>query len=273
MNQQAQPYNVSAPVTPMTRRELRAAERRRPRAAISRGIRARADLRERVMKAVLSMATGALVLMFFLASALPAPNPQAAVAKPVTGRSTEVQQLEVSAESPSEPLARDDFSVTSYAEMLRQRYSRSGLSYSTSWTGPIRWPFPTPVPITDGFGQRPVRCSGCSTFHTALDFDAGSGAPIYAIADGIVREHVDGSGSWGNYVIIEHQINGQTVLSSYAHMQRGSSPLVAGETVSVGDFVGLVGATGQVTGAHLHFELDVEGLKVDPFAWLSQNAG
>lgn len=211
--------------------------------------------------------------MLLLISVLPTRGPQAAVARPATTTSTETQQLKVGSEALSGPVSRDGYSVTSYAEMLRLRYSRPSLSYSTSWTGPIRWPFPIAVPISDGFGQRPVRCPGCSTYHTALDFDPGAGAPIYAVADGVVREHVDGRGGWGNYVIIEHQIDGQTVLSSYAHMQRGSSPLVAGETVRVGDFVGLVGATGLVTGAHLHFELDVDGQKVDPFAWLSQNAG
>lgn len=274
MNQPTNSRPIPSSPSPMTRRELRATERNSPvRTAISRARATGATLRQRVLRAALPTCASAILLMFVLVSALPPRGLQAAIAVPATAPPTEVQQLEVSAAAPSEPVVRDSFSVTSYAEMLRLRYSRLSLSYSTNWTGPIRWPFPTAVPITDGFGQRPVRCPGCSTYHTALDFDAGAGAPIYAIADGVVREHVDGWGSWGNYVIIEHQIDGQTVLSSYAHMQRGSSPLVAGETVRVGDFIGLVGATGQVTGAHLHFELDVDGQKVDPFAWLSQNAG
>lgn len=270
MNQSVK--TIPAPSMPMTRRARRAAERVSPwRSAAARARHAGAALRDRVVKGALQACTGALVLMLLVVAGLPLSGPPPAVACPTPGAPTALQQLKVDAGVDSGQIARDSFSVTSYAEMLRLRYSL--LRYRTDWTGPIRWPFPTPVPISDGFGQRPVRCAGCSTFHTAVDFDAGAGVPIYAIADGVVREHVDGSGSWGNYVIIEHQINGQTVLSSYAHMQRGSSPLVAGATVRVGDFVGLVGATGQVTGAHLHFELDVDGETVDPFAWLSQNAG
>lgn len=180
------------------------------------------------------------------------------------------QALVVEPSDAGVPSARDAYEVTTKAELLRQRYT---LTYSTTWTGAIRWPFPTTVPITDGFGSRAAPCAGCSTYHTALDFAPGAGEPIYAIADGVVREHVDGNGSWGNYVIIEHQIDGQTVVSSYAHMQRGSSPLQAGDTISVGDYIGLVGATGQVTGNHLHLEIDVNGVSVDPFAWLTENAG
>lgn len=234
---------------------------------------AAANLRQRVVQAALPACTGAVVLLLLLVSVLPAQGLQPAIDETESATSTGAQQLEVSPEALAAPSARDDFTVTSRAEMLRQKYSRLELSYSTTWTGPIRWPFPVAVPISDGFGPRPAPCNGCSTYHTAIDFDPGAGAAIYAIADGVVREHVDGPGAWGNYVIIDHQINGQTVTSSYAHMQRGSSSLVAGQTVKVGDLVGLVGATGQVTGAHLHFELEVGGELMDPFAWLSQNAG
>lgn len=166
--------------------------------------------------------------------------------------------------------SRDTYGVTTRAELLRQRYS---LTYTTTWSGPIRWPFPEPVPIADGFGYRVAPCRGCSTYHTAIDMTPGRGVPIYSIAAGVVREHVDGNGSWGNYVVIEHEINGQTVVSSYAHMQQGSSPLLPGDTIGVGEYIGLVGATGQVTGAHLHLVIEVDGVLVDPYLWLSANAG
>jgi len=182
----------------------------------------------------------------------------------------ESQRVLLSGGEPGEGLARDGYQVTSRAEVLRQTYSRT---YTTTWTGSIRWPFPVTVPISSGFGSRPAPCRGCSTDHRAVDFAPGGGVPIYAIASGVVKEHVDGNGSWGNYVIIEHRIGGQTITSSYAHMQRGSSPLAAGDPIAVGEFIGLVGATGQVTGKHLHLELKVDGVKVDPFLWLSANAG
>ena len=219
----------------------------------------------------MSAASFGFVSLLLLAAALPAASGLSASAV-VSAPAAELpaQAFVNLSEASNGPVSRDAYGVTTRAELLRQQYT---LTYTTTWSGPIRWPFPTPVRISSDFGYRPPPCSGCSSYHTAVDFDPGAGQPIYAIAEGVVKESVDGYGSWGNYVVLEHRINGQTVVSSYAHMQRGSSPLVAGQVVKVGEFVGLVGTTGQVTGAHLHLEIDVDGQKVDPFAWLSANAG
>ena len=168
---------------------------------------------------------------------------------------------------------RDAWSVTSWAEMLRLRYGNRSFDY-TIGTGPVRWPFPYPVPISSGFGDRAAPCRGCSTSHSGVDFVPGYGAAIFAVADGVVYEHGPGGTTWGNYVIIQHEIDGETVFSGYAHMQSGSSPLNVGDVVKVGDFVGLVGATGQVSGAHLHFTISIGDPKafVDPFAYLKLKA-
>lgn len=168
---------------------------------------------------------------------------------------------------------RDAWTVTSWAEMLRLRYGNRSFDY-TIGTGPIRWPFPYAVPISSGFGDRAAPCRGCSTVHSGIDFNPGAGAAIFAIADGVVFEHGEGGSSWGNYVIIQHTIDGQTVYSGYAHMQSSSSPLVVGEEIKVGDFVGLVGATGQATGAHLHFTISIGDPThfVDPFTYLKTYA-
>ncbi|WP_395639820.1 M23 family metallopeptidase [Pseudolysinimonas sp.] len=168
---------------------------------------------------------------------------------------------------------RDAWSVTSWAEMLKLRYGNRNFDYTVG-TGPIRWPFPYPVSISSGFGDRAAPCRGCSTSHSGIDFTPGAGAAIFAIADGVVLEHAESGSSWGNYVIIQHVIDGQVVLSGYAHMQAASSPMVAGQEVKVGDFVGLVGATGQATGAHLHFTISLEERMhyVDPYAWLKAHA-
>jgi murein DD-endopeptidase MepM/ murein hydrolase activator NlpD len=135
----------------------------------------------------------------------------------------------------------------------------------------VRWPFPYSVPTTDGFGPRDINISGIA-FHNGVDFTPGDGSPIYAIADGVVSLHVEEYGGLGNHVIISHVINGQNIDSVYGHMQSGSSPLVVGDAVKVGDFIGLVGDTGTSYGSHLHFELHVEKVPVDPFAWLTANA-
>lgn len=166
---------------------------------------------------------------------------------------------------------RESWSVTSYAEVLRSRYGSRNFSYSTLGIGDIRWPFPSAVPISSGFGDRVAPCRYCSSNHRGLDFTPGNGAPIFAVADGVVVASELGRG-YGQYAFIEHQINGQTVLSVYAHMQRGSSPLRVGEQIRVGDFVGLVGNTGTSTGPHLHLEIRINDEYVDPFVWLKENA-
>lgn len=227
----------------------------------------------RVLERSLSFCAFAFVALLLLAMTMPAFAPQSAEARDAAstqGLADDPQSLALPSHDLVPPVARDTYSVTSRAELLRQRFT---LTYSTTWTGAIRWPFPVAVPISDGYGNRPAPCAGCSTYHTALDFDAGSGTPIYAIADGVVAVHDDGRGAFGNYVVIEHQINGQTVYSTYAHMQRASSPLVVGQTISVGDYIGLVGATGRVSGPHLHLEIEVDGQTIDPFKWLTDNAG
>jgi len=72
-------------------------------------------------------------------------------------------------------------------------------------------------------------------------------------------------------VIVGHY-QGHEVKAIYEHMQAGSSPLVVGQKVKAGEFVGLVGATGETTAAHLHLELDVDGRLIDPVPWLEANA-
>lgn len=190
-----------------------------------------------------------------------------AASVPVIGQELDIDEADAAVLATD----RDGFEVKSWAQMLRDKYSRGNFAYSVYWSGPIRWPFPYEVPITDGFGPRPAPCGGCSTMHYAIDLVPGAGTPIYSIADGVVIDHVDGFGSWGNYVRIQHSIDGRTVITSYAHMQTGSSPLEIGDTMAVGDFIGLVGATGQSTAPHLHLEIEDDGVRVDPFIWLTQH--
>jgi murein DD-endopeptidase MepM/ murein hydrolase activator NlpD len=168
---------------------------------------------------------------------------------------------------------RDAWTVTSWAEMLRLRYGNRSFDY-TIGTGPIRWPFPYAVPITSGFGARAAPCRGCSTDHSGLDFGTGYGAAIFSVADGVVVERSTGGGTWGNFIVIESTTpDGQVFQAGYAHMASDSSALVLGDQVKVGDFIGLTGATGQVSGAHLHFTIKIDGSFVDPFTFLKRYAG
>lgn len=110
--------------------------------------------------------------------------------------------------------------------------------------------------------------------HLGVDFTAGNGAPVHAIADGVVVEASRGdSGALGVYVAIRHVVGGEVVVSGYAHMQVGSMNLSVGAPVSGGQVIGRVGNTGASTGAHLHFEIKVGGTNVDPLAWMHARLG
>lgn len=189
---------------------------------------------------------------------------------PVTA--TRVQSISVGDGAAIASAPRDGFTVLSYQEQVRAQYGTLSGPTFTPTTGAVRWPFPYSVPISDGWGPRAAPCDGCSTFHKGVDFTPGSGAPIYAIADGVVALHEDSYGGLGNNIWIDHLIDGQKITSVSAHMITGSSTLVVGDVVRVGDFLGLVGDTGSSVGAHLHFELLVQGVHVDPFEWLTANA-
>lgn len=177
----------------------------------------------------------------------------------------EGQTLLVSAEAaPGVPL-RDGFDSISYAQVLALKYAAVDYSYAAT-SGAVRWPFPYTVPINDGFGPR------SDGFHKGIDMMAALGTPIYAIADGVATTATyDGSG-YGVHVIVTHNLGGVNVQSLYAHMIEGSSPIAKGQEIKVGDFLGLVGDTGYTTAVHLHFEIHVDGVPVDPFAWLQANA-
>ncbi|HNP15590.1 MAG TPA: peptidoglycan DD-metalloendopeptidase family protein, partial [Terrimesophilobacter sp.] len=169
-------------------------------------------------------------------------------------------------------LVRDNYTALSLRESLFLKYGNRNWSYTNDPNGTIQWPFPIAVPITDGYGPRIAPCGGCSTFHHGVDFTPGYGAAIQAIADGVVSSVDNGDWSYGENVIVDHVINGQKVQSLYAHMMRGSIRVVVGQAVKVGDEIGQVGSTGESTGPHLHLEIHINGVPVDPFEWLKANA-
>ncbi|HTL40299.1 MAG TPA: M23 family metallopeptidase [Pseudolysinimonas sp.] len=206
----------------------------------------------------------------------PGPSILAAVAEPADQVAPdELQTVEVSATATTTSAAREEFTALSWAQMLVLKYGTRDYRYSTDWTGPIRWPFPSPVTISSGYGERQAPCAGCSSMHMGLDFQPPNDSPIYAIADGVVAFQQDDSYGYGNHVILDHGNlvgDGHDIQTLYAHMQHGSVPVRTGDTVQVGDFLGLVGRTGTATGIHLHFEVHVDGTQVDPFKWLKAYA-
>lgn len=185
----------------------------------------------------------------------------------------EVQSVEwESPDAAAAEVARDGYTATSLREQIAQRYGNHRFLYLPGTNGTIRWPFPIAVPISSGYGPRVAPCADCSTFHRGVDFLPGRGAPIGVIADGVVVSVNDLHWSFGQHVLVEHVIDGVPTQSLYAHMAVDSMFLKAGQTLSVGEVIGLVGNTGQSVGPHLHLEIRVGGEPIDAFAWLQKHA-
>jgi murein DD-endopeptidase MepM/ murein hydrolase activator NlpD len=123
------------------------------------------------------------------------------------------------------------------------------------WSGP--WIIPTTGTTASNFGEMRSENGGAYFPHTGVDIANGEGTPVYAAADGVVALAQPGY-LYGNIVIIDHGVG---VFSAYAHLQQ--SVVTAGQTVHQGDLIGYMGATGFVTGPHLHWEAIVHGVRVD----------
>ena len=126
-------------------------------------------------------------------------------------------------------------------------------------TGNLVWPSYCTY-ITSRQGPRTHPVTGEYKNHGGTDIGASYGSAIYAADSGTVVRSADGwNGGWGNYVMIDHG-NGMQTL--YAHMS--SRAVSVGQTVSRGQTIGYVGSTGMSTGPHLHFEMYVNGSRIDP---------
>ncbi|SJM59161.1 M23 family metallopeptidase [Gulosibacter sp. 10] len=132
----------------------------------------------------------------------------------------------------------------------------------------VQWPVPVGTNISSGFGPRAAPLPGASTFHNGVDFVPGAGTPVGSMAEGTVSLVSNGGTTYGVYVEVEHEIDGQKVTTVYAHLQAGSVSVVEGQSIAAGEQIGAVGNTGNSSGAHLHFEVKVEGTPVDPIGYL-----
>lgn len=138
----------------------------------------------------------------------------------------------------------------------------------------VVWPVVDPSRISDGFGPRSAPCGGCSSSHDGVDFIPGVGTPVMSIADGVVVLATEDGGGLGVNVEVQHNIDGELVTSSYAHMQYGSLAVSVGQQVTAGQQLGAVGTTGQSTGPHLHLEMfKADGVRFDGMAWLHARLG
>ncbi len=252
------------PDAPLTRREARQREELEQRAREQRERDARSHSR-RFSRGV-SLVAMLSVLGIAVATTVPAMallshddvRARSATAyfssAPVT--EGELQALDSVISAENEAIIRDSGAATSGEQLAALRSMRIADTFRNNPAGAVA---PT---------------AGASTDHLGVDFTPGAGVPIQIIADGVVRQVVArDDGGCGVNVTIDHMIGGKLISSKYCHMQAGSVRVSAGQRVAVADIVGRVGNTGISTGAHLHFEIRLNGTEpVDPVAWLKANA-
>jgi murein DD-endopeptidase MepM/ murein hydrolase activator NlpD len=116
--------------------------------------------------------------------------------------------------------------------------------------------------ISSDYGMRNHPVLGRRRKHNGIDLAAPTGTPVYATADGIVGR-ADWFSSYGLYISIDH---GAELETRYAHLSRLA--VAAGERVRKGDLIGYVGSTGRSTGPHLHYEVRVDGVAVNPVPYM-----
>jgi len=121
--------------------------------------------------------------------------------------------------------------------------------------------WPVNGPITSPFGARCLRNGDCSS-HPGLDIGVPAGTPIHAAASGTVI-FTGWAGGYGNLTLIDH---GRGLATGYGH--QSSIAVASGAFVSQGQVIGYIGCTGYCFGAHLHFEVRVNGSPRDPLAYL-----
>ncbi len=135
---------------------------------------------------------------------------------------------------------------------------------STGVSIPSRMPLDSAA-LTSGFGMRTHPVLGGRRGHKGIDLSSATGTPIRATADGVVSR-ADWFSSYGLYVSLEH---GGSLETRYGHMSRLN--VAAGQNVKKGDIIGYVGSTGRSTGPHLHYEVRIAGLAVNPVPYMQAN--
>jgi murein DD-endopeptidase MepM/ murein hydrolase activator NlpD len=150
--------------------------------------------------------------------------------------------------------SREETSLQTLIEYFEDRRS---IYASTPLVWPVRgW-------VTSPFGKRTSPFSGMITFHEGLDIAAQTGTPVVAPADGVVLK-AGFSAGYGNMVEISH---GYGIKTVFGHNSRLN--VKVGQHVKRGDVISYVGDTGSSTGPHLHYEVRLNGLPVNPRKYLN----
>jgi hypothetical protein len=167
----------------------------------------------------------------------------------------------------------DDFAVDQnvkecieeYNFLKAASYSHIYHHYAAKWQNnfqPSIWP--VEGAIRSPFGGRSDPFSGEGAFHTGIDLTASVGTDVHVTADGTVQA-AGYSGRFGKLVVVDH---GNGIQTYYAHLSQFL--VVPGQEVRRNEVIGLSGASGRVTGPHIHYEVHVAGTPVNPYRYMGK---
>lgn len=122
-----------------------------------------------------------------------------------------------------------------------------------------------PYPLSQAGDRYGWRDYPPSPWHEGIDWPKPAGTGIPCSGDGTVIMAENTGNLWGNYIRVDH---GDGVWTAYAHMEPGGIYVSVGQSVTRGQIIGGVGTTGPSTGNHLHFEVWIDGTRVDPEVYI-----
>lgn len=164
-----------------------------------------------------------------------------------------IESLELNVDQVHKKAALQEQSLQELYELLKDQHS---LLSSTPSVAPIRGIY------TSGFGYRISPFTGSRTLHTGIDLAAPIGTPVHATADGIVTK-IENDPGYGKVLVVSHGYGFSTL---YGHNSK--IHVKVGQKVKRGDVVSEVGNTGRSTGAHLHYEVRVNGVEINPTKYI-----
>ena len=203
----------------------------------------------RTMKRILAFLAAAAFGVTVVLPATAAAESDALTPVHTTIAASELQSL-TAKQDEAAPVLRDTYTIEKPKPVFT--------GYSATPIAGLLSTWPCAGSVNDGYAPRG------SGFHYGIDIICPAGSPAVAAAPGMVMESEVG-GSWGQYVKIDH---GNGVATLCAHLIIGSQTVQVGQVVAAGELIGLVGDSGNASVAHCHFEVWVDGVRVDPMPWM-----
>lgn len=190
---------------------------------------------------------------------------EVSVAYGLNQQNTTVDPDQLASENPLTPSVQE--TIDTYNFLRSGDLSDISRRYPHRWqvnTQPSLWPLNGI--LRSSYGGRSDPFSGEGAFHTGIDLAAPKGTAVHATADGVIQK-AEWDGGYGRLVVIDH---GNGIETYYAHLSQFE--VLPGQEVRRGQVIALSGSTGHATGPHLHYEVRIGGVPVNPYKYLAKSA-